>query len=218
MTDPGEDDATKLALPSFRLRRRRTRQPAVDDVPAAAGAPPDDGPPATGAVPEPVPDEPEPDEARAETGEGPGDASPVPARAAAAVPRVDLSAWLAVTLTGVVCGLVGVALTRGAARGCDAVRGVGNCGGFGLVAFLGILAAGALVGTVLLRLWRVPDAGSTSALAVGVTTVATLVFLLGALESVWMVLVIPLLTAASFAFAWWITAHFAEAGAAARRD
>jgi hypothetical protein len=61
------------------------------------------------------------------------------------------------------------------------------------------------VGGVLLRAAQVPDAGSTSVLAVGVMTVLALLFLVGSLFSAWMVVVIPLLGAASYALSHFVT-------------
>ena len=98
---------------------------------------------------------------------------------------------LAVALTGGVVGLVGVALTTVAGRGCEVIRGVGSCGGIGLLALLVILVLEILLGAALLKAWRLTDPTSTSFLGVGLAAVFVMLFLLESLESVWMFLVIP---------------------------
>jgi hypothetical protein len=117
---------------------------------------------------------------------------------------------LAAGLTGGVVGLVGVALTAVAGRGCEVIRGVGSCGGIGLLALLVILVLEVLLGAVLLKVWRLSDPGSTSFLGVGVAAVFVLLFLLSSLESVWMFLVIPVLTVLTFVLSWWVTETFVE--------
>ena len=136
-------------------------------------------------------------------------------RARAPRPRPTLpviNPRLAAALTGGVVGLVGVALTSVAARGCEVIRGVGSCGGIGLLALLVILALEIMLGAVILKAWRLSDPTSTSFLGVGLAAVFVLLFLLSSLESVWMFLVIPLLTVATFVLSWLITETFAETG------
>jgi len=117
---------------------------------------------------------------------------------------------LAVALTGGVVGLVGVALTTVAGRGCEVIRGVGSCGGIGLLALLVILVLEILLGAVLLKAWRLTDPTSTSFLGVGLAAVFVMLFLLQSLESVWMFLVIPLLTVATFVGSWLVTETLGE--------
>ena len=112
--------------------------------------------------------------------------------------------------SGIICGLVGVVLTTGALRGCEAVRGVGTCGGIGLFALFLILVVEIFIGAALLRACRVPDSFSTSFLGVGLVAVAIMLFLLGHLDSTWMLLVVPLLTAATYLLSWWVTTSFVE--------
>jgi hypothetical protein len=116
-----------------------------------------------------------------------------------------VNVYVAALVTGLVCGLVAVVLEQGAQNGCESVRGVGSCGGVGLVVLLIILAVTILVGAVLLRIFGVPDPTSTSVLGIGIVTVLTLVFFLGSLESGWMFLAIPALAAVSFALSAWVT-------------
>ena len=117
---------------------------------------------------------------------------------------------LAVALTGGVVGLVGVALTTVAGRGCEVIRGVGSCGGIGLLALLVILVLEILLGAVLLKAWRLTDPTSTSLLGVGLAAVFVMLFLLESLESVWMFLVIPLLSVVTFLVSWLVTETLGE--------
>ena len=112
----------------------------------------------------------------------------------------------AALITGVICGLVAVLLGWLSASGCQAVRGVGTCGGFGLIALIAILAIEVILGGTLLRSWGISEPTSTAFLGVGLVAVAAMLFFLGSIGSVWMLLVIPVLTAATFLLSWWITA------------
>jgi len=117
---------------------------------------------------------------------------------------------LAAGITGGIVGLAGVALTSVAGRGCEVIRGVGSCGGIGLLALLVIVVLEVLLGTILLKAWRLSDPGSTSFLGVGLAAVFVLLFLLAQLESLWMFLVIPLLSVLTFVLSVWITETFVE--------
>lgn len=117
---------------------------------------------------------------------------------------------IAAVLTGAVVGLVGVLLAFLAGRGCEAVRGVGSCGGIGLFALLLIVAIEVLIGAALLKAWRLYDPVSTSFLGSGLMAVFVLVFLLSSLDSVWMVVVIPVVSAITFLISWWVTTSFVE--------
>jgi hypothetical protein len=116
----------------------------------------------------------------------------------------------AALVSGLLVGVLGVVLTFLAARGCELVRGVGSCGRIGLLALLVILAVEVLAGAVLLKAWRLSDPVSTSFLGVGLVAMFVLLFLMESLESTWVALVIPLLTAGTFLFSWWVTESFAE--------
>jgi hypothetical protein len=116
----------------------------------------------------------------------------------------------AAVLTGALIGLATVGLTWGSQRTCEAARGTSTCGAAGFWLLVAILIGMVLLGAAILRLWRVPDPGSTSFLAVGLLAVVALLFLVDALFSWWMVIVIPLLTVATYALAYWVTSTFAE--------
>jgi len=130
--------------------------------------------------------------------------------------RIDTLAFkkipghLAAIITGILCGIVSVLLSWLAASGCDAVRGVGTCGSFGVVALVAIIAIDVLVGGMLLRAWGVNDPVSTALLGVGLVAVFVMLFLLPSVGSMWMALVIPLLTALMFLLSWWVTAKIVE--------
>ena len=117
---------------------------------------------------------------------------------------------LAAAITGGVVGLVGVALTSVAGRGCEVIRGVGSCGGIGLLALLVIVVLEVLLGAALLKAWRISDPTSTSFLGVGLAAVFVMLFLLSSLESIWMFLVIPLLSVVTFVLSWLVTETLGE--------
>ena len=105
---------------------------------------------------------------------------------------------------------MGVALTTVAGRGCEVIRGVGSCGGIGLLALLVIVVLEILLGAVLLKAWRLTDPTSTSILGVGLAAVFVMLFLLESLESVWMFLVIPVLSVVTFLVSWLVTETLGE--------
>lgn len=98
---------------------------------------------------------------------------------------------VAAVLTGLLVGLATVVLVFPANRGCESVRGVGGCGSFGLLALLVIVAIDVFLGAALMAVF-------------------VLLFLLGSLESAWMLLAIPLVTGVAFLISWWVTATFVE--------
>lgn len=122
-----------------------------------------------------------------------------------------LSGVAAALATGAAIGGLGVLLVWLASRGCEAARGTASCGdGPGFLVLLAILAALAYVGGMLLRAFGVPDAGSTSLLAVGVMAVLLLVFFTDAIFSWWMAIVVPLVAALAYALSWWVTTRVVQ--------
>ena len=104
-----------------------------------------------------------------------------------------------------------VLLTAGSLRLCESVRGVSTCGGGpGFVLLVAVMVAMVLLGGTLLRLARVPDPMSTSFLAVGLTCVLSLLFLVDVLQEWWMVIVIPVMTVATFLLSHWVTTSVIE--------
>jgi hypothetical protein len=117
---------------------------------------------------------------------------------------------LAAVITGLAVGLGIVGLTWVSLRGCEAVQGTSSCGGVGYPLLAVILAVMVVVGTLLLRLAQVPEAASTSFLAVGLTAVLALMFLVDSLLDDAMIVVLPLICAGAFAAAHWVTRTFVE--------
>lgn len=117
---------------------------------------------------------------------------------------------VAAAVTGVVVGLAGVGGTVAGLAGCEAVRGVSTCGGgTGLLLLVGIVAVMVLLGAAVLKGLGARDAGATSFLGVGIVVVVTMLALLEVVYSPWMVLVVPVLTGASYLLAHWVTSRFA---------
>ncbi len=63
----------------------------------------------------------------------------------------------------------------------------------------------AYAGALLLGALGVPEAGSTSVLAVGITAVLVMLFLLDSIDDGWMVIAIPVVAVLAFVASWWIT-------------
>ncbi len=121
-----------------------------------------------------------------------------------------MSGPVAAAVTGLVVGLLMVGLTWGSLRLCELARGAASCGQPGFVVLLAILVLLVVVGRLLLRVLGVADAGSISFLGVGVIAVVTLLFLVGALFEWWIVLVLPVVSVASFVLAHWVSTAFVE--------
>jgi hypothetical protein len=117
----------------------------------------------------------------------------------------------AAIITGLLSGLAVVLLAIGASAGCEAVRGTSSCGGgLGLLATVALLAIEFLIGANLLKAWQISDPFSTSFLGVGVVAIFAMLLFLDDIDSPWMLLVIPLMTAAAFAVSWWVTVRFVD--------
>jgi hypothetical protein len=117
---------------------------------------------------------------------------------------------LAAAVTGLVAGGLIVAATAGSLRICTEVKGTSSCGDQGFFLLVAILAVAVLVGTVLLRVSHVAEPGSTSFLAVGLLSVATLLFLVGSIFQWWMAIVIPLVSVATFLLSHWVTSTYID--------
>lgn len=117
----------------------------------------------------------------------------------------------AAIISGLLAGLAAVLLAIGASKGCEAVRDNSSCGGgAGLLAIVAILAIEVLIGANLLKAWQISDPFSTSFLGVGVVATLAMLTFLDSLDSPWMLLVIPAMTAAAFALSWWVTVRFID--------
>jgi hypothetical protein len=180
----------ELRLPGFRRARRKDRADRGENPPARR------------------------EEAPGSTGSNSRLNGSAPPRRRAATRRREkprLSGYLAAALAGVVSGGVAGGLTWAAALGCEAVRGTSSCGGGpGLLILVAIVAVAVLMGTGLLRAFRVPEAAGTSFLGVGVVCVVVLVGLVDVVFSRWMLLALPLLGAAAYSLAHWVTTRFVD--------
>ncbi len=121
-----------------------------------------------------------------------------------------MSGMAASVLTGVLVGALTVGLTWAGMQGCEALRGTSTCGEPGYLLVGAILVLMVLTGSWLLRAWRVADPGSTSFLAVGLTAVTAMLFLINQLEEWWMIIAIPVISALTFALSHWVTTTFIE--------
>ena len=120
----------------------------------------------------------------------------------------DIPAPAAAAVTGAVVGLLAVGLTWLGLQGCELATGTQSCGGVGLLMLLLILAAMVMLGKVMLAAWGIDESMSISFLAVGLIAVICLLFLINVLLSTWMLVVIPLVGAASYALSHWVTEKF----------
>ncbi len=207
------NDAPSLELPSLRprgwkRRSRATEQPAEPAAPVPPAAPAEPREPVAPPEPREPVAPPEPREPVALAGPN----RPWAPRRQPRLPTLPALAGLAAAVaTGALVGLVVVALTWGSLQGCDLVRGTRTCGGgAGLLLLVTIMVVSVLLGGALLRLWGVSDPGSTSFLAVALLAVLALLFLIDVLSSWWMVLVIPVVAAGTFALSHWVTTAFVE--------
>jgi hypothetical protein len=116
----------------------------------------------------------------------------------------------AALLAGLVVGALVVAATAGSLRICTEVKGTSSCGGQGFFLLVAILVVAVLVGAAMLRLAQVPEPGSTSFLAVGLLSVAALLFLVESIFEWWMVIAIPLVSMATFLLSHWVTSTYVD--------
>lgn len=118
---------------------------------------------------------------------------------------------VAAALTGLLVGAAMVAATAGSLKACEAVQGTASCGAAGFPILLAIVVGAVVVGSALLRAFRVPDAGSTSFLAVGSLAVIALLVFIDVLDRWWMIIVIPLVGVATYLLSHWVTTTFIDA-------
>ncbi|GAB3199932.1 hypothetical protein GCM10027062_17920 [Nocardioides hungaricus] len=187
MAEP-EKDRPSLELPKLGLRRRKRPAPPPEPEPVVEESVDEARPIVVDAPrPEVAPEPPRPEKRE----RGPG-------------------GMPAAVLTGVVVGLGIVGLTWASLRSCEGVQGTASCGDAGYPLLGLILVVMVLVSWLLLRLLRVPDPGTTSFLAVGLAAVVALLVLVDRLMDRSMIVVIPLVCAATYALAHWVTRTFVE--------
>lgn len=232
--DQGESGGPSLELPSLFGRKKKAKSRTEADQPAPQPL----GEAHREAAPEPTPEPakqrtaplpvtpaaaaPEP----APTGQMPATApervalpAPEPQPASSAPRRVrerrplrapSMSTAVASVVVGALVGGLGVLLTYLGLQGCEAVRGTDSCGGPGLLVLVAIVVVMVVAGGAVLRMLSVPDGGNISFLGVGILSVVVLMFLVDQLFEPWIVAGLPLLSAASFAVAHWVTTRFVE--------
>lgn len=192
-------------------------EPAPDPAPDPAPLPGERGPaaeesPVVRTLATDVPlfaDEVEPAEDEDEEPEG--HAATARRRRSRRVPRGPLlTGYPASAVAGIVVGALMVGLTAASLRACEGIRGTSTCGGPGLLILVVILVLLVIVGQTLLRLFQVPDPGSTSFLAVGLVAVVALLFLIDVILDWTMIIVIPLVAMAAFLASHWVTTAFVE--------
>jgi hypothetical protein len=181
-----------LALPRLFGRRRGAEPVATDDEPTFADA---GSPVATRDSPEQ--DRPTATDARRAAGR--------PARRPLRVPRVPVPAVAAAALAGLVTGAALLGLVSLGFRGCEALNGNTSCGkGPGMVGLVLVFAVAVVIGRFLLAWAKLPEPGLTSFLGVGVASLVAILALGGLFDSAAIIVVLPLLCAATFAGAWWV--------------
>lgn len=233
--DP-QSEGPSLELPSLFGRRKKQKQPdeqppadaaatertqVIEEPPAVAEpepvAEPDteptqlivepprvQEPPAPPAAPPPAP------AASTPAGSTRAASAPAPTKQRTAPTVPDLAGNIAAPLVGAVVGAIGCVLTFLGLKGCELVTGTDSCGGPGLLVLIAIVVAMVLFGTALLKLFSVADAGNVSFLGVSIMTVVALLFLIDYLYDPWMFVVIPVVTALTYAMARWITTRYVD--------
>ena len=116
----------------------------------------------------------------------------------------------AAAATGAVVGALVVALTWLSLRLCEVLQGTPSCGNPGIFLLLAIMVAMVVLGGAMLRAAGAPDPTSTAFLAVGLLCVVALLFLVDALMSPWMAVVIPLVSIGAFVLSHWVTTAVVE--------
>ena len=210
MADDRDQDAPSLEPPS--LFRRRKTKPAPPPVEAEPVAEPVADEPVRELPPEPAPVAAESPTTVLDEPAAPVTSSLTPPPAPA--PKEPRAPWatgrVAAVLAGLLVGALIVGATAGGLRLCTEVKGTSSCGGPGLLMLIAILVVAILVGAALLRAAHVPEAGSTSFLAVGLLSVVALLFLIGQLFAWWMIIVIPIVSVATFLLSHWVTTTYAD--------
>lgn len=120
-------------------------------------------------------------------------------------PRRPVPPLLAAAGVGLFVGILACGLTYLGMIACQEIQGTTACGTPGFFVLMAIVVMLVAVGGFLLAVLRVPDAMSTSFLAVAVLAVVALAFLIEVIFEWWMILVIPVLAGLLFAGSHWVT-------------
>ncbi|WP_372727550.1 hypothetical protein [Nocardioides sp.] len=180
------------------------------DTPATRPQPPAPAPVFADEVPDAGAEESATEAAHHDEDEAENEAEDASASTAGVAALRAVSGMTGAILTGLLIGAATVGLTWGSLSLCEVIQGTSSCGNPGYLLLLAILAAMTMLGSQLLRLFGIPDAPSTSFLAVGLLAVLALLLLVDVLLSWWMIIIIPLFSMATFALAHWVTTTFTE--------
>ena len=223
-----QDQGPSLELPPLGFRRRKKAEPEAaepESTPHVAESDTEPSEPAAEAAEPTVVDEPTQviETVAEQTAEEPAPvvpvAEPAPARRARAAKapkepkeaRAARARWLGAAVIGLLAGFALVGLVGVTLQACDAARGNTSCGGPGLFVLFIILALITIGATRLLRWWGFGDAGTVAFLGIALTAIVVLVFLTADLQSLSMVLVIPVLTGLAFVLSDWVSATMSDA-------
>jgi hypothetical protein len=135
---------------------------------------------------------------------------PKPPREKREVNLPEVSGMTVSVSTGILVGLLACGATYLGLQGCEAIKGTSSCGGPGFFLLVAIMIALVLIGSFIMKAFRVTDPGSTAFLAVGLLAVIVLLFLVEVIFEWWMVIAIPVIGAGTFALSHWVTATFIE--------
>ena len=176
--EPGSTQDERLSPPRLALPRLLGRR-------GSSGSEPNDpGRPATG---------------------GPRRASALLQRRPVRLPQVTVPPPVTAAAVGLVTGAALLGLVSLGFRGCEALNGNTSCGkGPGMVALVFVFAVAVVIGRFLLAWAKLPEPGLTSFLGVGVASLVAILVLGGLFDSAAIIVVLPLLCAATFAGAWWV--------------
>lgn len=111
----------------------------------------------------------------------------------------------AAAATGLLVGSVSAGLVWLGMTGCDVWRDTPSCGGgigFGMLVTVFVISW--IAGRLLLGFAGVPDGLLVSFLGVGLAMIVVMLFLIDETFSVWMWLVMPMITGATFAGSFWL--------------
>lgn len=134
---------------------------------------------------------------------GPTDGEKTPKKTRKPLPPLAVS-----SVVGLFIGVLACGLTYAGMIGCQEIQGTTACGGPGFFVLMAIMVMLVAAGSFLLRTFGIPDPTSTSLLAMGIVAVVALAFLIEVIFAWWMIIVIPLVSAASHAGSHWLTDVF----------
>ncbi|HNO40395.1 MAG TPA: hypothetical protein PKL71_08245 [Marmoricola sp.] len=118
--------------------------------------------------------------------------------------RLRVNKSLAAVGSGLVAGVVATALYYAAEQGCHWLLGPGGCGGIGFASTIVVLLISGAAGAGVIRWLGQRDPVTVAYLGIALLTVVVMFTVIRQLDSVWMVAVIPVLTAGCFLASAWL--------------